>query len=230
MADYKTSPEIERAAKIIKYQKNAQESKTYNVMKAYIDAAEKNLNAKDGEPDYKLLENKDVREKHVESIVESLQKHYTKHTGIDLKDVEKRAPGYSDQLFQMHYGIDKANLKNLANQQGKDFTALAFVGTMQQQISKLTEQHINAATSEIKVEHLDDIVKYTGIDASLINKGKIGHDETRNLLQQYLVNDEVSKKWLEQQPYHLKKDEGKSKKPTLAKMDKKEPISFKKAA
>lgn len=225
MADYKTSPEIELAAKIINYQKKAQENSMFNIMKAYISSAEKDLNAKDGQPDYSLLKKEDKQNKLADNIIDNLENAYEKTTGVNLKELEKKAPGQSEYFFKMQYGIGQKDIRNFVKQTKEKFTANTFVNQMQKAVENITQQHMQAATSDIEIKHLDDIVKYTGIDSSSINKKNMGHEDARNLLHSYLINDnEISKSWLKQQHYHVKKDDGKSK------IDKKEPIGFKKAA
>jgi hypothetical protein len=201
MSDYKPSPEVEKAASIINYATKSKETKSLHLLEAKINAVKKNLMQGD-QVNYKLLEDQNIAKKYQTDLVDSIKNSYQKTFGINLDEVEKRSPGYSEQLLQTGYGINEGIIGQLINQYKSDLTPLAFANIADQQLGEITKQSIGMAQSKIKTEHLDDIVKYTKIDSSLIDKSKIGHEETGSILTQYLTKDSISEEWLKKQHFY----------------------------
>ena len=73
MSDYKPPEEISKAEKIIKYQKDNKDTKSFHLLNAKIKAVEKNLIGGDGKVDYKKLLDNNVAKTYREDIINNIK-------------------------------------------------------------------------------------------------------------------------------------------------------------
>jgi hypothetical protein len=237
MSEYKPPEEISQAEKIIKYHKDTKEDRSFALLEAKMQAIKTYLKREDAKPgeskfNYKKLLDPEIATKYRNSITDHLKKDYQQTFGVDLKDIEKRAPGYANQLLELTYGISDNILRDIQRQYKDKFTHAVFTNLVEESLDEIVQKQSQKALSPIKRDHLEDVVKYTKLDTSSINKDLIGHEDVARMLHQYITTDELSKTWLEKQHfYNHKKPETKDKpKEGGALEGSKKPIGLKKSS
>jgi hypothetical protein len=201
--EYTPHKDVKKAHKLLENAKLNTDTKFHEMSTAYTKSAEKHL-MKNGKIDYSLLKNEDVQEAMTKDIISHLRESYEKQTGIKLSDIKEE--GLEERLLEMNYGIDYTSLKQLFKNYKEDLTASTYINEIvAQNIQQLHQNEIQYAVKGIGREHLDDIVKYTGIEKEPINKTKMSDRALSQLLIQYSSKGKISSEWLEKQSFYEKK-------------------------
>lgn len=118
---------------------------------------------------YQLLENDEKRVELAEAMLDKLAEQYVeRHHANDHEMLEKikHDPLFRDNILIGHYGFSKHELLSTMRQLGKNYTAVAHAGVVQN-ISKAKRKQYNSSaksllTEEDKHSLVDEINQYTG--------------------------------------------------------------------
>ena len=171
---------IEKAERIINTT-NLEHRTAYNL------AVDTLLRNKEGHVDYKKLdENKTAL-----AFADKMAEHYLSRARKEL-GVEKKGDLFKDDLLMKAYaGTTKSELRAMAGEAGKNFTYETFDDQRKKFMENIEKTLLQAASSHITNEHIEDIIKYTGLDKiKELNKDLIKREEAIFMLGRYHIKDE----------------------------------------
>jgi len=123
---------------------------------AYTTAAKAVLE-KDGEIDYKLLDQADVREKFVDKMTDFYLTKANAHFGTKIKKDEVFKV---NQLLTAYGALTKEELRTYVDRHKKKYTLGTHENHRDELIKKVRQRLNSVAGSHLKDEHIDDIVKH----------------------------------------------------------------------
>ncbi len=176
--------------------------------KGYLKAVDKHI-TKDGQVDYKLLDDDDVQKKFADTMIDMYQKAATKYFGVtkDLGEVEK------GMLMRAYLGTTENTLRTRISQLGKKFDSEQFSVYKDQSMQEVTSQLYQAAASHIKDEHAEAIVKHIPTLEDRVEGSKLNAQEATRLhrifIEEGVVSDSVLKQVV---PSYKRKKKGAGKK------------------
>ena len=205
MADKKKEEVPEHISKFYKLQKKADQMLTtmHRHHREAYDKAIDDVLTKDGQVDMELLEDAKTQDKFVNVMADhyfsKAKKLFKTKEDAKFDDLEK------ELLLNAYTGTTKAQLQRLVKSHKKGFTFEHFYGKEVPGMTKTIRDNLTAAaSSHIKEENLDDILKYTGAD-KYVKKELLERDHGIALLDIYkqmgvisskIVEDNFGKKYL----------------------------------
>ena len=153
---------------------------------AYLEAA-KLLVSKDGKnTDYTKLEDKAFREQFIDKLLDSYISFAEQQSGTKANtEFEKEI------LLQKYVGITRAGLSEVIHEAKSKYSIQVHENIRKNLVEKQTKELAPLASSHLKEEHIEDILKHTGT-AEYLNKDVLEIGKAAMLLGQYKANGELT--------------------------------------
>ncbi|HLC99292.1 MAG TPA: hypothetical protein VJC00_04770 [Candidatus Nanoarchaeia archaeon] len=184
--------------------------------KAYIKAVDKALRNQEGNVDYELLEDDDIRQKFIDTLIG----HYVSAAKSALKsDLKGETDLEKHILMKAYTGATKGALEGMIHETKSGYTKQQHDKEVGGLIKQQSKELSTLVGSHLKKEHIPHIIKYTGA-GDLVDEEKMKVEHAAGLLGIYNEGKgAVTSDYVEGQIY-AKEELAKKKKEKIAKKKK----------